>query len=108
LKKPLTRARFLATTYDERRTTNDGELLLSDCELMLANDGGINTIGQRKLRVNSDLRIFRSQKFIHEEFESEVRHFDAIQGNGIHVDVSRSAGPVRVRYDYHHVYTAEN
>ena len=75
---------------------------------MLPNDSGINTIGQRKLRVNSYLRIFRSQKFIHEEFESEVRHFDAIQGNGIHVDVSGSAGSVRVRYDYHHVYTTEN
>ena len=91
-------------------TTNDArpELLLRDCELMLPNDSGINTIGQRKLRVNSYLRIFRSQKFIHEEFKSEVRDFDAIQGNGIHVDVSGSAGSVRVRYHHHHVYTTKN
>src|SRR5581483_3242553 len=83
-------------------------LFLDNGKFVFPHLGGINTIGQRELGIETDLWIFWRQELLNKHLQNEARDFDAIERDRIDVNVAAPTFPVRMRDDDHVVNAAEH
>ncbi len=91
-----------------RGNSREAELLLGHGELVPADSGYVYPVRKSELRIQPNLRILGLKKFLDEELQHELGDFNAIQRDGVHVDIALPAGAVRVRDHVYIVYAAED
>ena len=75
---------------------------------MLPHRRSVDLVRQRETRIDANTGISRLNVFLYEKLQREVWNLHAIEGNGVHVNESLMACPVRMGDDYDVVYAAKN